>query len=109
MKRTTITAPDELLQRLRHVADERHMSLAALIREALEEKAQYKRSRLRSLGIGASDHTDTAQRAGDGPDELAEKDQCHRPRPRSLGIGDSGHTDTARRTGDERPVPRSWR
>ncbi len=65
-------APDELLQRLRLVAMERRMSLAALIREAMEEKAQRSRPRPRSLGIGASGHTDTAQRAGDERDELFE-------------------------------------
>ncbi len=58
-------ASDELLQRLRQVAVERHISLAALIREALEEKAQHHRPRPRSLGIGDSGHTDTARRAGD--------------------------------------------
>lgn len=72
MKRTTIMASDELLQRLRQIALERRISLAALIREALEEKAHRHRPRLRSLGIGASGHTDTAQRAGDELDELLE-------------------------------------
>ncbi len=62
MERTTISIPDEILQRLRVIAAERRVSLAALVREALEEKAQRFRPRPRSLGIGASGHTDTARR-----------------------------------------------
>ena len=38
--------------------------MAAVICEALEEKARGYRPR--SLGIGASGHTDTARKAGDG-------------------------------------------
>jgi metal-responsive CopG/Arc/MetJ family transcriptional regulator len=60
MQRTTIAAPEELLQRLRQVAAERGTSLASLIREALEDKAREHRPRPRSIGMGASGHTDTA-------------------------------------------------
>lgn len=62
MERTTISVPDDILQRLRVIAAEQRMSLAALVREALEEKAQRFRPRPGSLGIGASGHTDTARR-----------------------------------------------
>ena len=72
MKRTTIMAPDELLQQLRRIAVERRITLASLIREALEEKAQNNRPRPRSIGIGDSGHTDTSQRASDPRDELFE-------------------------------------
>ena len=65
MQRTTIMAPEELLLRLRQLAAERRVSMATLIREALEEKVQGHRQRPKSLGIGASGHTDTARRAGD--------------------------------------------
>jgi hypothetical protein len=65
MKRTTIDAPDELLDQLRRVADERGISVDALILEALEEKAGRSGPLPRSLGIGASKHTDIARRAGD--------------------------------------------
>ena len=65
MIRTTISIPDELLQRLRVIAAERRTSIAALVREALEEKTKGYRPRPRSLGIGASGHTDTASRTGD--------------------------------------------
>ena len=72
MKRTTIVAPDEVLQKLRRVAVERHVSLAAVIREALEEKVESHRPHLRSLGIGDSGHTDTSERASNPRDELFE-------------------------------------
>lgn len=65
MERTTISIPDELLQRLRMIAAERRTSMAALVREALEEKAKSYRPRPRSWGIGASGQTDTASKAGD--------------------------------------------
>ena len=65
MKRTTIVAPEELLDRLRRAAAERGVSLATLIREALEEKARTCRPKPRSLGMGASGYTDTARRAGE--------------------------------------------
>jgi len=72
MKRTTIDTPDELLDQLRRVADERGISVDALILEALAEKAGEGRPIPRSLGAGASDHTDTARRSAD-----------ERPAPRS--------------------------
>jgi len=73
MKRTTIMASDELLQQLRRIAVERHISLAALIRESLEATVQrQQRPRFRSLGSGASGYTDTAERASNDRDELFE-------------------------------------
>ena len=65
MKRTTISIPDDLLQRLRIIAAERRTSMAALVREALEEKAASYHPRPRSRGIGASGHSDTARKAGE--------------------------------------------
>ena len=65
MSRTTISLPEELLQRLRRIAAERRTSMAALIREAVEEKIESYRPRPRSLGIGASGHADTARRTGE--------------------------------------------
>lgn len=68
MERITITLPRELLQRLRRIASERRTSVAAMIREAVEHKLETYRPRPRSIGIGASGHTDTARRAGEeGP------------------------------------------
>lgn len=65
MERTTIMLPDELLHRLRLVAAEQRTSMAALIREAIEDKVQGYHPRPRSLGIAASGHNDTARRASD--------------------------------------------
>jgi metal-responsive CopG/Arc/MetJ family transcriptional regulator len=65
MERTTISIPDELLQRLRVMAVERRTSIAALVREALEEKTRSYRPRPRSLGIGASGYTDNAPRTSE--------------------------------------------
>ena len=62
MQRTTIVASAETLQQLRRVAVERHVSLATIIREALDEKALNNRPRPRSAGIGDSGHTDTSER-----------------------------------------------
>ena len=72
MERTTLSLPEELLQRLRVIAAERRMSMAAVIREALEEKVTSFRPRPQSLGIGASRQRDTARRTAD-----------ERPKPRS--------------------------
>ncbi len=80
MKRITITAPEELLEQLRQMAAARHISLAALIRESLEEYVERHNLRSRpgplprSLGIGASGYTDTSERASDPRDELFEPD-----------------------------------
>ena len=67
MRRITIVAPEELLERLRRVAAERGSSLAAVVREALEEKAKTYRPRPRSLGIGDSGRSDIARRAAEEP------------------------------------------
>ena len=65
MRRTTIVAPEELLDRLRAMAAERRTSMATVIREALEEKVKNHRPCPKSLGIGASGHSDTARRTAD--------------------------------------------
>jgi metal-responsive CopG/Arc/MetJ family transcriptional regulator len=65
MSRTTISIPDELLQRLRLIAAERRTSIAALIRDALEEKTKNYQPRPRSLGMGASGQSDTSRRTAD--------------------------------------------
>jgi metal-responsive CopG/Arc/MetJ family transcriptional regulator len=72
MERTTISLPEELLDRLRAVAADRHTSMAELVREALQDKVARHRPRPTSLGIGASGVSDTARTAGD-----------ERPPPRS--------------------------
>ena len=60
------TAPiplDEQLERmLKELASARGITVEEIIHEALEEKvAAVRRPRLRSIGIGASGHTDTAR------------------------------------------------
>lgn len=72
MPRTTISLPEELLRRLRVIAAEEGTSMAQLVREAVEEKLVSHRPRPRSLGIGASGHSDTGHRSGE-----------ERPEPRS--------------------------
>ena len=67
MRRTTIVAPDDLLERLRKIAAERGTSMATLVREALEEKVQSYRPKPRSLGIGDSGQTDIARRTAEEP------------------------------------------
>ncbi len=67
MRRTTIVALEELLERLRRVAAERGISLAAVVREALEEKAKTYRPWPRSLGIGDSGRSDVARRTAEEP------------------------------------------
>lgn len=54
MKRTTIMADEDALERLRLIAVERGVSLAEVIREALAEKAAQHRPKPRSLGAFSS-------------------------------------------------------
>jgi predicted transcriptional regulator len=66
MERTTISLPREVIVRLRILAAERRTSMASIIREAIEDKtAPRERPKPRSIGIGASRFTDTADKAGD--------------------------------------------
>lgn len=62
MKRTTLSLPDDLLERLRLIAQEEQRSMATVMREALEEAAARWRPRPRSLGIGASGKRGVARR-----------------------------------------------
>jgi metal-responsive CopG/Arc/MetJ family transcriptional regulator len=65
VERTTLSIPGPLLERLRLAAAERRISMAELVREALEEKLATHRPRPRCLGIGASGYRDTARQASD--------------------------------------------
>ncbi|MBI3928771.1 MAG: CopG family transcriptional regulator [Armatimonadetes bacterium] len=65
MERTTISLPAELIRRVKMLAAQRGTSMAALIREALEEKTAGHRPLPRSLGIADSGHTDTAYLTGE--------------------------------------------
>jgi hypothetical protein len=65
MNRTTLTLDQETRRRLRRIAAERGVSMAAVIREAIDEAVERHAPKPRSLGIGASGTRDTARRSGD--------------------------------------------
>lgn len=74
MRRTTVTASEESLQTLEAEARRREVSLAAVLREAVEDKAQALRTRRRpSVGIARS--TD-----GLAARDLASEPVAHPPR-----------------------------
>jgi len=60
MQRTTLMIPDGLHRRLREIASERQVSMATIVREALEEHVARARPIPRSLGVGSSRSTETA-------------------------------------------------
>ena len=65
MDRTTLSIPAELRMRLRRLAAERGVSMATIVREAIDEKLAEARPRPRSVGVGASGVRDNAQRSAD--------------------------------------------
>jgi hypothetical protein len=65
MNRTTFTLDDDVRRRLRRIAADRGVSMATIIREAIDEKVDRLAPKPRSLGIGASGTSDTARRSGD--------------------------------------------
>lgn len=65
MDRTTLSLEIETRARLRLIAAERGISMAALIREAIDETIERHAPRPRSLGVAASGAADTARRAGE--------------------------------------------
>ena len=64
MKRTIISLPDDLHERVRTEGSVRGISMAAYIRDALEERTLRRRPKPR-FGAFASGYTDTARLAGD--------------------------------------------
>ncbi len=65
MDRTTITLDEDRRRRLRRIAAERGVSMAAVIREAIDETVERHAAKPRSLGIASSGTRDTARTAGD--------------------------------------------
>jgi len=65
MDRTTLSLTPQLRDRLRRLAAERGVSMATIIREAVEEKLADVRPRPRSLGVGASGKRDIARSSTD--------------------------------------------
>jgi predicted transcriptional regulator len=61
MQRTTIVLPEDLRARVRRLAAERGVSMATIIREAIEQKMNEKRPKPKSLGIAESGHSDTSE------------------------------------------------
>lgn len=64
MERTTLMLPEAVRTKLRRIAAERNLSMAAVIREAIDDKIAAAQPRPRSLGVGDSGTTDTARRTG---------------------------------------------
>jgi len=65
MNRTTFTIDDDTRRRLRRIAADRGVSMATIIREAIDEKVDRLAPKPRSLGIGASGTSDTARRSAE--------------------------------------------
>jgi len=65
MDRTTISLDDATRRRLRRLAADRGVSMATIIREAIDEKVERLAPKPRSLGVGASGSSDTARRSAD--------------------------------------------
>lgn len=81
MKRTTVFADEDVLNKLRQIAKRENMSLSELTRKALDEyvaRRRRRRSRLSLVGIGRSGRKDVAERA----EELLGKGFGHAPNPR---------------------------
>ncbi|MGH2363514.1 MAG: hypothetical protein ACRDGF_05210 [Chloroflexota bacterium] len=69
MKRTTIVAPEALLEALHAIAQSKHASLAEVIREGLEWRASQSTRALTFIGSGESTTPpfDIGARSGDAP------------------------------------------
>jgi hypothetical protein len=65
MERTTLSIPPETRAKLRRLAADRGVSMATLIREAIDELIGSRQPRPRSIGIGASGVADTGRRSAD--------------------------------------------
>jgi hypothetical protein len=72
MTRTTLSLDESTLVALKACAAERRISMAELIREAIEEKLERRKVVPLSFGIVSSGYTDTARLSG-----------AARPEPRS--------------------------
>lgn len=74
MKRTTIMADEDLLERLGRIARREGQPLAVIVREGLEMRARQPVARLHFLGVGES-------RTGSGPTARQASDIAPEPRP----------------------------
>jgi predicted transcriptional regulator len=63
VRRTTVKIPDDLDRRLRHEAQRRGVTIAAVTRQALENHlGASSRRRLGAAGAGRSGHSDISER-----------------------------------------------
>jgi hypothetical protein len=74
MKRTTIMADEELLERLRRIARSEGRPFAEIVREGLELRAAMPAPKLHFIGVGES-------RPGSGPTARQSADLTPEPRP----------------------------
>ena len=65
--RTTVVIPEELRERVRRVASERGVSMATVIRKALEAEVNHHRPPLRIFGIAESARGDLSRRSAEEP------------------------------------------
>ena len=65
MHRTIFRIDNDVQRRLRRIAAARGVSMATIIRKAIDEKVERLAPKPRSLGVGASGLTDTAGRSAD--------------------------------------------
>jgi predicted transcriptional regulator len=65
MERTTLMLPDETRDRLRRIAADRGVSMATIIREAIDEKVERTHPRPASIGVGSSSTSDTSRRTAE--------------------------------------------
>jgi len=80
MPRTSVMLPNDLLARLRHEAKRRGVSVAEVVRAAVErELAQPKRRELSIIGIGSSGMPDGSERVDELLAEVyEERDRARR-------------------------------
>jgi predicted DNA-binding ribbon-helix-helix protein len=69
MDRTTLTLDGQTRARLRRIAAERGISMAALIREAIDETIERHAPVPRSLGVAASGQRETARQTAESRPE----------------------------------------
>ena len=65
MKRTSIVAPDYLLEGLHALARQRRVPFATVVREALEAKLRERPPKPTIFGIASSGYNDTSELAGE--------------------------------------------
>ncbi|MEX0781950.1 MAG: ribbon-helix-helix protein, CopG family [Dehalococcoidia bacterium] len=65
MKRLIFSLPDELFLAIQRLAQQEGKPMAAILRDAAEEKVCRARPRPRSFGMGASGRSDISRRIGD--------------------------------------------